>query len=387
MTMTGVFHPERNKSSATSSQASSDDFDWPPAAEPFVSQPSETAVAPGDSECDRRLEARPAERSGVDRVADFFPTAHVDPQTSDLALSSRAAPWRRPRARRVRAIVFITGALIALVEGIYIAQMLRRPTTPRESAPPIVQGVARSAEPPLPQVSGTMPHSASSADAASIATIGRTGTRTNVGRLAIRSDPSGAQVFVDDRLQGVTPLTLRNVVAGDHRVVVRQGGTELREQIHVNPNETVSIVMPMRAGASASGWIAVASAIDLDIFENRVLIGTSRSPQIMVGTGRHTLELINTELEYRETRQVNIDEGKVVRIVVTLPESLLSLNSQPWAEVWIDGKSVGETPLGNLPITIGTHEIVFRHPELGSKTMSAVVKAGVPTRLSVDMSR
>jgi hypothetical protein len=65
----------------------------------------------------------------------------------------------------------------------------------------------------------------------------------------------------------------------------------------------------------------------------------------------------------------------------------MHLNATPWAEVWIDGVKAGETPIGNLPVTIGPHEIVFRHPELGEQVHAATVKAGAPVRLSVDLSR
>jgi hypothetical protein len=74
----------------------------------------------------------------------------------------------------------------------------------------------------------------------------------------------------------------------------------------------------------------------------------------------------------------------VARIDVQVPESRINLNATPWAEVWIDGRRVGETPIGNLPIAIGPHEVVFRRPELGEKAISTIVKAGVPNRLSAD---
>ena len=45
----------------------------------------------------------------------------------------------------------------------------------------------------------------------------------------------------------------------------------------------------------------------------------------------------------------------------------MALNALPWAEVWIDGESIGETPIGKVSVPIGWHEIVFRHPELGEK--------------------
>ena len=50
---------------------------------------------------------------------------------------------------------------------------------------------------------------------------------------------------------------------------------------------------------------------------------------------------------------------------VSVPNGSLSINALPWADVWIDGRSVGTTPLGNLSVPVGIHEIVWRHPELG----------------------
>jgi hypothetical protein len=68
-----------------------------------------------------------------------------------------------------------------------------------------------------------------------------------------------------------------------------------------------------------------------------------------------------------------------------LPRAPLSINAIPWAEVFIDGTRVGETPLGNLPQTLGAHEIVFRHPQLGERRLSIVVTTKDKNRISVDM--
>ena len=57
----------------------------------------------------------------------------------------------------------------------------------------------------------------------------------------------------------------------------------------------------------------------------------------------------------------------------------------PWAEVWIDGHRVGETPIGNLDVPIGPHEVVFKHPQFGEKRHAISVTLSAPVRLSVDM--
>jgi len=56
----------------------------------------------------------------------------------------------------------------------------------------------------------------------------------------------------------------------------------------------------------------------------------------------------------------------------------VSANARPWADVAIDGKSGGQTPISNLQVPIGVHEVVFRHPRLGERRQTVVVKAGPP---------
>jgi hypothetical protein len=210
------------------------------------------------------------------------------------------------------------------------------------------------------------------------------------GRLNIRSEPSGAEVSIDGRVYGRTPLTLP-VAPGERRIVLKLDGRKVQQTVQVEPGSTASVIAPMSNATASplvtSGWIAIVSKADLDIFEGDVLVGSTRSPQVMLQAGVHNVRLVSEALGYEGTQQIRVEPGKVSRISLTLPESTINLNALPWAEVLIDGKSVGETPIGNLPLGIGTHEIIFRHPELGEKTVSTVVKANAPSRVTVDLRK
>ena len=65
----------------------------------------------------------------------------------------------------------------------------------------------------------------------------------------------------------------------------------------------------------------------------------------------------------------------------------IALNAIPWAEVWIDGEKVGETPIGNLPVAVGPHEIIFRHPDLGEQRQAVVVTLATPARVTIDLRK
>ncbi len=77
---------------------------------------------------------------------------------------------------------------------------------------------------------------------------------------------------------------------------------------------------------------------------------------------------------------MNVTPGRVAAIKPRWPSGAMSFNATPWAEVWVDGQQVGETPLGNISVPIGSHEVLFRHPELGEKHVRSVVDVAHPRR-------
>jgi serine/threonine-protein kinase len=69
-----------------------------------------------------------------------------------------------------------------------------------------------------------------------------------------------------------------------------------------------------------------------------------------------------------------------------VPSGRLSINAVPWAEVWLDGRAIGQTPVGNVLASIGPHEVVFRHPSLGERRQTVDVVADTTTRVGIDFS-
>jgi PEGA domain len=59
----------------------------------------------------------------------------------------------------------------------------------------------------------------------------------------------------------------------------------------------------------------------------------------------------------------------------------------PWAQVSINGSPIGETPLANVPLAVGEHEVTFRHPQLGEQTQKVIVKSNAVTRVSATFAR
>jgi hypothetical protein len=208
------------------------------------------------------------------------------------------------------------------------------------------------------------------------------------GTLSIHSEPSGARVTVNGKPAGQAPVVLSDIAPGDHEVLVESEYGALKQTVAVAPGAHASLVVPLSAtGSPPTGWIAVTSPVELQIREGGHVIGASQNGRILVKAGRHDLELANDALGFSLTRTVQVQAGKTAAITATPPQGALSVNATPWAEVWVDGNRIGETPVGNLPLPIGVHEIVFRHPQLGERRQSVTVTATGPARVSVDMRR
>jgi hypothetical protein len=105
----------------------------------------------------------------------------------------------------------------------------------------------------------------------------------------------------------------------------------------------------------------------------------------MLPAGTHDIEFVNEAVGYRSSRQVEILPGKTATVAIALPHGTISINAQPWAEVWIAGERIGETPLANISRPVGTYEIVFRHPQLGERRENVLVTLRQPVRLGIDM--
>jgi hypothetical protein len=193
---------------------------------------------------------------------------------------------------------------------------------------------------------------------------------------------------------------------GDHVIVLNAGGQTRTIPVRMTAGGQVAqfIDLPAAAGAEVepapvtpaaaepagppqvvAGWIAITAPIAVEVHERGRLLGTSASERIMLSVGRHELELSNPALGYRAIRVVQVAPGKVSTMAIELPMGTLALNATPWAEVWVDGEKVGETPIGNVPISIGIHDVLFRHPELGEQRHAVTVTLAGPARVTADL--
>jgi hypothetical protein len=156
--------------------------------------------------------------------------------------------------------------------------------------------------------------------------------------------------------------------------------------VTVAAGTTSTLVVPLVRAVATTGFVSVQSPVELDIFLDGTKIGSSAA-NVRLPVGHHTLDLLNATLEFRTSVGVDVAAGGTASAVVTVPKGKLSINAMPWAEVLLDGRAIGQTPLANLDVPIGTHEVTWRHPQLGERRQTVVVKAQSPARVGMDLNR
>jgi hypothetical protein len=215
--------------------------------------------------------------------------------------------------------------------------------------------------------------SASVASAPTIATRG--------GRLQVDSNPPGARVLIDGRERGVTPLTVDGLALGSHKVLIRGEEGSVQRTISIGSTGSVQL-----NEAIFSGWLHVSSPVDIQISEGRRPIILDDSNQVLLAPGPHDVRLENRALGIHQVRHVDIRPGETTALALDVAVSHLSVMASEQATVAIDGEVVGETPLADHAVHVGTRDVTVTSAsgDVRRQTMTITVQ---PAHLNIDFSK
>lgn len=335
------------------------------------------------------------EASG-DELACF--RSEADPEDDSVPLASdRTAPAARPRLV-LRVPRHLGAGMVAMLTGAFCGLVIAAVASPLDRAP------------------------------------------LGVGRLVISSEPAGAVVSIDGAARGVTPMSAVLAV-GAHHVVVGNGPSARPRMLRVTPGGEAAVhvefaapVAAVVAGSSlaravdaavaseparpaeptaarpapvaldaapaaartpvatppavrrlATGWLTVKAPFAVRVIHDGQDIGGSDDGRVSLPAGTTRVILVNEALEFRAEHEVTVGAHRTATLAIEAPLGVLHANAHPWADVWVDGRRAGDTPLGNFSVPIGEHEVLFRHPRLGEARQRVTVGARTPARVSVEL--
>jgi hypothetical protein len=236
------------------------------------------------------------------------------------------------------------------------------------------RGAAMLESSPVPEAEAP----AAAADEVPVAGAGRGGA-AGMGRIRVESDPPGAKVVLGGRDRGPTPLTIDGLRPGSYTVVLESPKGAVSRTVTVRADRTTTISESIYAG-----WLHVSSPIELQISRGGRELRLDERNQLLLAPGSHELRFENKSLAFAEVRQVVIEPGKTATLSVAPQPSVLTVTATIPAVVLVDGAPVGQTPLNDYRINLGTHEITVRS-DTGMERRQTVTVTTAPLRVDVDL--
>ena len=201
-----------------------------------------------------------------------------------------------------------------------------------------------------------------------------------MGKLQVESEPKGAKVLLDGKDRGVTPITLDEVPAGAHTVVLQSGAGTLKRTVTIAEDKTLELKESI-----FSGWLHVSSPIELQIGDGKSAVRLDDRNQALLKPGTHELRFSNKTLGFVETRRVEVKPGETASLTIVPPPSKLTVTASEPSEVLVDGERAGDTPLTDFPIAIGTRDITVKGANDVRRTTLTITTE--PAVLEIDFSK
>ncbi len=223
------------------------------------------------------------------------------------------------------------------------------------------------------------------------------------GGFVVSSVPPGARVTVDGQPRGTTPVTVDGLPPGPHQLRVEADGRAANEQTVQVVAGAATPLPPIALGASnvTVRFTSDPSGARVSLVRGSEVRRVGTTPTVFdvdQSGGAWTVEMtrngydtweeplsipagqavhsVEAELERTEVASNGGGGTRVMRMVVRMDPVMmeeamgggggfgtLRLNSRPWSEVSIDGRSVGNTPQMNLRLSAGSHRVTLVNPE------------------------
>lgn len=118
-------------------------------------------------------------------------------------------------------------------------------------------------------------------------------------------------------------------------------------------------------------------------------IGISPVASLELKEGKHKIELKNHELNAYLEDEIEIIAGETITKNYSFPQKgIIQVSAIPWAEIFIEGKSYGQTPIDRIELPVGYYELIFRHPAFPEKKLKVIVRGEEITKVeTVDMRK
>ena len=209
------------------------------------------------------------------------------------------------------------------------------------------------------------------------------------GFLAISSEPTEADIYVDGKHYEKTNNVITNLAVGNHRLELKKEGyVNYVENIAVEKGETLKLDVKLQAISNQKVHLIVKADLDnAIIYIDDEPLDTKESSKLFDLGTTHTW-MIKCNMYHTESGTVTLNERTVIDKKLRPNFGFLNISTTPeqGAKVFVDEEYIGLSPVKTDKLKSGSHNVRVMKDMYKMTEKSFVVNDGITTNATLNMS-
>ena len=214
-------------------------------------------------------------------------------------------------------------------------------------------------------------------------------SKPELGFLAISSEPTDADIYIDGKHYGKTNNVITDLAVGTHELKLeKEGYSTVTRTFVTTKGETLKLNETLQAVVNKKTYLIVqADQADAVVYIDGEMLGAKEARKLVDDGTTHTYK-IECKLYHEESGTVTVKDKTVVNKTLRPAFGYLNISSTPeqGANVWVDGELIGVTPIKTDKLASGTHTVRVMKDMYKMKEQSFTVTDGQTTNATLNMS-
>ena len=210
-----------------------------------------------------------------------------------------------------------------------------------------------------------------------------------MGFLAVSSEPTDADIYIDGKHYGKTNNVITDLVVGSHQLKLeKEGYVTLTKTFVTTKGETLKLNETLQAVSNQKvHLIVMADQENATIYIDDEPLGTKEASKLLMQGTSHTW-MIKCNMYHTETGSVTLNERTVIDKKLRPNFGYLNISTTPEqdAKVFVDEEYVGLSPIKTDKLKSGSHTVRVMKDMYKMTEKSFTVTDGQTTNATLNMS-
>ena len=213
-------------------------------------------------------------------------------------------------------------------------------------------------------------------------------SKPELGFLAISSEPTDADIYIDGKHYGKTNNVITDLAVGTHELKLeKEGYSTVTRTFVTTKGETLKLNETLQAVVNKKTYLIVqVDQADAIVYIDGEMLGAKEVRKLVDDGTTHTYK-IECKLYHEESGTVTVKDKTVVNKTLRPAFGYLNISSTPeqGANVWVDGELIGVTPIKTDKLASGSHTLRVMKDMYKMKEQSFTVTDGQTTNATLNM--